>query len=63
VQSNRLQNKVAVVTGCGSGIGQGCALMLARHVETVMQKLMLMRLGQPEDIGWCATSPQMNPVG
>jgi NAD(P)-dependent dehydrogenase (short-subunit alcohol dehydrogenase family) len=23
--------------------------------ETVMEKLMLKRLGQPEDIGWCAT--------
>jgi NAD(P)-dependent dehydrogenase (short-subunit alcohol dehydrogenase family) len=23
--------------------------------ETVMQKLMIKRLGQPEDIGWCAT--------
>jgi NAD(P)-dependent dehydrogenase (short-subunit alcohol dehydrogenase family) len=23
--------------------------------ETVMQKLMLKRLGRPEDIGWCAT--------
>jgi NAD(P)-dependent dehydrogenase (short-subunit alcohol dehydrogenase family) len=31
VLSNRLQGKVAVVTGIGSGIGQGCALMFARH--------------------------------
>ena len=29
--SNRLKDKVAVVTGFGSGIGQGCALMFARH--------------------------------
>jgi NAD(P)-dependent dehydrogenase (short-subunit alcohol dehydrogenase family) len=36
VQSNRLQNKVAVVTGFGSGIGQGCALMFARHGAKVL---------------------------
>ena len=29
--SNRLAGKVAVVTGLGAGIGQGCALMFARH--------------------------------
>lgn len=29
--SDRLQGKVALVTGIGSGIGQACALMLARH--------------------------------
>lgn len=34
--SNRLQNKVAVVTGFGSGIGQGCALMFARHGAQVL---------------------------
>ncbi len=34
--SNRLQDKVAVVTGIGSGIGQGCALMFARHGAKVM---------------------------
>lgn len=34
--SNRLQNKVAVVTGFGSGIGQGCALMFARHGAKVL---------------------------
>jgi len=28
---NRLQGKFAVVTGIGSGIGEGCALMFARH--------------------------------
>jgi NAD(P)-dependent dehydrogenase (short-subunit alcohol dehydrogenase family) len=36
VLSNRLQNKVAVVTGIGSGIGQGCAMMFARHGAKVL---------------------------
>jgi NAD(P)-dependent dehydrogenase (short-subunit alcohol dehydrogenase family) len=36
VLSNRLQSKVAVVTGIGSGIGQGCALMFARHGASVL---------------------------
>ena len=36
LQSRRLANKVAIVTGSGSGIGQGCALMLARHGAKVM---------------------------
>ncbi len=34
--SNRLAGKVAVVTGIGSGIGQGCAFMFARHGARVM---------------------------
>ncbi|MGH8230941.1 MAG: SDR family NAD(P)-dependent oxidoreductase [Steroidobacteraceae bacterium] len=34
--SKRLQGKVAVVTGTGSGIGRGCALMFARHGARVM---------------------------
>ena len=34
--SNRLSRKVAVVTGIGSGIGQGCALMFAQHGAKVM---------------------------
>jgi NAD(P)-dependent dehydrogenase (short-subunit alcohol dehydrogenase family) len=29
--SSRLAGKIAIVTGSGSGIGQGCALMMARH--------------------------------
>ena len=36
MQSNRLSGKVAVVTGIGSGIGQGCALMFARHGAKVL---------------------------
>jgi NAD(P)-dependent dehydrogenase (short-subunit alcohol dehydrogenase family) len=36
VLSNRLQGKIAVVTGIGSGIGQGCALMFARHGASVL---------------------------
>ncbi len=34
--SNRLGGKVALVTGIGSGIGQGCGLMFARHGAQVM---------------------------
>jgi NAD(P)-dependent dehydrogenase (short-subunit alcohol dehydrogenase family) len=35
-QSGRLAGKVAVVTGIGAGIGQGCALMFARHGAQVL---------------------------
>jgi len=34
--SDRLAGKVALVSGAGAGIGQGCALMFARHGATVM---------------------------
>jgi len=33
--SDRLSGKIAVVSGSGSGIGQGCALMFARHGAVV----------------------------
>ena len=35
-RSNRLEGKVAIVTGAGNGIGRGCALMFARHAAQVM---------------------------
>src|SRR5215471_16362111 len=36
LQSDRLSGKTALVTGAGSGIGRGCALMFARHGAQVM---------------------------
>jgi NAD(P)-dependent dehydrogenase (short-subunit alcohol dehydrogenase family) len=35
-RSDRLAGKVALVTGAGSGIGRGCALMCARHGARVV---------------------------
>jgi NAD(P)-dependent dehydrogenase (short-subunit alcohol dehydrogenase family) len=35
-RSDRLSGKVALVTGSGSGIGRGCAIMCARHGAQVM---------------------------
>ena len=32
----RLENKIALVTGAGNGIGKGCALMFARHGAQVI---------------------------
>ncbi|MFT3790963.1 MAG: SDR family oxidoreductase [Rudaea sp.] len=34
--SQRLANKIALVTGIGGGIGRGCALMFARHGATII---------------------------
>ncbi len=34
--SGRLKDKLALVTGGGAGIGQGCALMFARHGASVV---------------------------
>jgi NAD(P)-dependent dehydrogenase (short-subunit alcohol dehydrogenase family) len=34
--SSRLQNKIAIVTGAGSGIGRACALALAREDARVV---------------------------
>lgn len=34
--AGRLQSKAAIVTGSGSGIGRGCALMFARHGARVV---------------------------
>ncbi|WP_293863580.1 SDR family NAD(P)-dependent oxidoreductase [Steroidobacter sp.] len=36
IRSERLRTKIAIVTGAGSGIGRGCALMFARHGARVM---------------------------
>ncbi len=36
IKSERLLGKTAIVTGAGSGIGRGCALMFARHGARVV---------------------------
>ena len=48
--SNRLTGKVALVTGLGSGIGRGCALMFARHGAKVMSCDIDVRAAE-EDVG------------
>jgi NAD(P)-dependent dehydrogenase (short-subunit alcohol dehydrogenase family) len=35
-KQQRLAGKIAVVTGCGAGIGKGCAMMFARQGATVV---------------------------
>ncbi len=44
--SQRLKGKVALVTGAGSGIGQGCALLFARHGAQVFASDINMETAQ-----------------